>query len=107
MKTLSKIFGVGTLILGLSGCLKPSYGIYENHPFQFKEYLVENALTLYSDQESAQCGCDGSSYIEFDDKNKDGRFDVITLNNVKSGDALEKYASLEAGQKILNSIIDK
>jgi hypothetical protein len=107
MKTLSKVLGMSALILGLSGCLpKPSYGIYDNHPFRLKEYLNGKVLTLYSDQESAQCDCD-SSYIKFSDENKDGRFDSVILNKVKLGDALEKYASLESGQKILNSIIDK
>jgi hypothetical protein len=103
MKTLSKVLGIGALILGLSGCSNNYYnGTFENYPFEYitGTQLNSNCLSIFSKEKNGGC-------IEFFDSNKDGRFDSIDLIKVKKGDEIEKFANLETGQKILNSIIDK
>ncbi|MDD5012684.1 MAG: hypothetical protein PHQ66_03525 [Candidatus Nanoarchaeia archaeon] len=109
MKPLQTLALLG--ILGLSGCKfpEPSYGVYGGYPFRLQHYLGGGKeLTLYLNQKSAQCNCsDNSSYIQFSDQDNDGRFDSIILNKIPKDDSIERFASLDAGQKILAPLLDK
>lgn len=107
MKLLQTLALVG--ILGFSGCKIPedSYGTYEGYPFMIHNYLGGKTLNIYLDQKSAQCNCDNISYIMFNDKNNDDRFDEISLRNISKGNPIEKFANFETAHKILAPLTDK
>ncbi|VVB82063.1 Uncharacterised protein [uncultured archaeon] len=101
--------GLGSLLilgtLGFSGCTSDVYNsTYLGHAVEFHQQKKEkdnaNYLYIYSKEKNG-------GNILFEDDNQDGRFDQITLNYIKKGDEVEQYASLEMGQRIVNSITNK
>ena len=105
MKTLSKITAVVGLTLGLFGCSE-QMGVFENLPVKYNKgflFLFDETIKIYS--------IENKGYIEFIDgtlgEPRDGRVDGISLYNVKKDDPLEKYATFEIGQKLLNQFLDK
>lgn len=97
-KSLTRILGIGALIIGLSGCQGTiQRGTFEDYPFQYGEGINYPTLLIYSRDKNG-------GYISFEDVNNDGRFDNVVLLGVKKGDPVEAYANLEAAQKIMSSL---
>jgi len=104
MKNIKKILGVGALALaGLTGCSPPvkQMGTFEDYPVQYREsrLATKTVIRVYSKERDM-------ANIEFLDLLKDGTVDMIVLN-VNKGDALEKYACFEVGQKLLDDFLVK
>jgi len=99
---LLKALGLAGMI-AVVGCGDSIKGNYEGYNAEldsgigFQRGNVDETLIIYSRMKNG-------GYIKFDDLNDDGRYDEINLVNISKGDPVEKYASLEAGQKIANEL---
>ncbi len=101
MKNISKIFGVGVLALaGLTGCDKQR-DVFENYPVEYKlgATFTSTTIKIYSKENNES--------LLFKDYSNDGRIDMIDLTNLNKGSPLENFASLETGQKLLTTFLDK